>query len=313
MANAQATAELDRQHTSANADSQAVTAQTEELSANQKGLETQFVWKDANRQFLRMRAFIAKQALLMKLSMAHQDDALDYLAQAISIKTRYDQAVSDAFQRLKAVETGMSSYYGYPFPDTRPDSLPVFEPTDRNTHDMIIAWSRRVAHWLAAFTRRANSYILPLSLKSLAGDSFSNFLKTGTVTFSLENHFDDFQRHIRVRGVAAWAKNDHDEFWEVDLIPPEQAIVHFESGSKSTVMQDKTLCRVSRVMSRQRLAVPEVGAVTSAFTGSPVGQWTVFVRNAVNRDTVPAQFPDDIEIDLYLSYLFVPPFVPPTL
>jgi hypothetical protein len=271
-----------------------VTAQTEELDANQQGLETQFTWKDANRHFLRMRAAVARQALLAKFSMAFQDDALDFQAQALPIKTRYDQALSDAYQRLKAVETGMASYYGYPFPDTRPDPLPDFDPNDRHTHDKIIAWSRRVAHWLAAFTRRANSYILPLSLKSLAGDSFSNFLKTGTVTFSLENLFDDFQRHIRVRGVAAWAVNDHNLFWEVDLIPPEQAIVHFESGSKSTVTQDKTLCRVSRVMSRQRLAVPEVGAVTSAFTGSPAGQWTVFVRNAENRDTVPAQFPDDI-------------------
>jgi hypothetical protein len=322
MAKDQATAELDRQHFGANADSAAVTAQTEELDANKKGLNTQSLWKDANRQFLRQRAWVARQALLTKLSMSHRDDALNFKAQALSAKTRYDQAVSDAYQRLKAVDAGLSYYYGYPYPDTRPDPLPVLAPPgDSHAHDQIIAWTRRVAHWLAAFTRRTNSYIVPLSLKTLAGDSWSNLLKTGSVTFDLENYFDDFQRHIRVRGVAAWTisernmlwdVNERNMFWEVDLIPPEQAVVHFESDSTSTVPQGKTLCRLSRVMSRQRLSVPEVGAVTSAFTGSPAGKWTVFVRSAANRHAPPANLPDDIEIDLYLSYLFAPPYVPPT-
>jgi hypothetical protein len=311
MAKDQATTELSRQLTSASSDSQAVTAQTEELDANQKGLQTQFIWKDANRQFLRERAWVARQALLTKLSMAQQVDALDFLAQANSIKARYIQGVSDAYARLIAVADGLKAYYAYPFPDARPDPLPAFDPDDRDTHDQIVAWTRRVGQWLAAFTRRTNSYILPLSLKFLAGNTWSDGLKTGIWSFSLGNYFDDFQRHIRVRGITAWAVNDHNMLWEVDLIPPVLATVHFESlpgkpGKKSIITQDATLCRVSRVMSRQRLAVPEIGAVTAAFTGSPTGQWVVKVRNAEDRESLPDQFPDDIEIDLYLSYLFVP-------
>jgi len=54
-----------------------------------------------------------------------------------------------------------------------------------------------------------------------------------------------------------------------------------------------------------RLAVPEVGAVTAAFTGSPIGQWNVTVRNAANPTAVPSALPDDIEIDLYLTYTYV--------
>jgi hypothetical protein len=36
--------------------------------------------------------------------MSQNGDALDFLAQANSVKTRYIQAVSDAYQMLQAVE-----------------------------------------------------------------------------------------------------------------------------------------------------------------------------------------------------------------
>jgi hypothetical protein len=307
MARDQAKAELDRQLISVDAETEAVRAQTEELDAHKKGLETQFTWTDANRTFLRQRAWTARQALLLKLSMANQGHALDFRDQAASVKTRYVQAISDAYSRLKAVETGLSAYYGYPFPDTRPDPLPTFVAHDTKTHDEIVAWTRRVAHWIAAFSKRTNNYILPLSLKSRTGNEFVSGLSTGSWTFSLENFFDDFQRHIRVHGVTAWAVNDRNSLWQVDLTPPSTAKVMLESGGEpKTITQDAPLCRVSRVMSRVRLAVPEVGAVTGAFTGSPIGTWKVTVRNAAHPRTVPRQFPDDIEIDMYLSFLHLP-------
>jgi hypothetical protein len=183
MARDQAKAELDRQLISVDAETEAVRAQTEELDAHKKGLETQFTWTDANRTFLRQRAWTARQALLLKLSMANQGHALDFRDQAASVKTRYVQAISDAYSRLKAVETGLSAYYGYPFPDTRPDPLPTFVAHDTKTHDEIVAWTRRVAHWIAAFSKRTNNYILPLSLKSRTGNEFVSGLSTGSWTF----------------------------------------------------------------------------------------------------------------------------------
>lgn len=300
----QATAELDRLLGSNAVEQSALAVQTEDLSAQKKGLETQSTWREANRNFLRQRAFIAKQALLVKLSMEQQGDVLDLRGQALSIKTRYIQAVSDAHARLMAVKKGLDAYYGYPFPDKRPDDLPDFAPENTKSHDDIVAWSRRVGHWLTAFRLRTSSYILPISLTSLTGN---NSIDGKEHTFSLKDLFDPFQRHIRVYGIAAWAINDRDAFWQVDLTPPTEATVVFESStSPVTVSQDPTLCRISRVMSRTRLAVPESGAVTSVFKGSPIGSWKVTVKPAPHQQTVPTSFPDDIEIDLYLNYLFVP-------
>jgi len=306
MARDQAKAELDRQFMGVDAESQAVKAQTEELDANKKGLDTQFAWANANRIFLRQRAWAARQALLMKLAMASHGDALDYIEQSESVKSRYIQAISDAYCRLETVENGLKAYYGYPHPDTNPDPLPKLKVDDTKSHDEIVAWLRRVAHWMAAFSKRTNSYIAPLSLKILTDNAWVQGQSSGSWTFSLENYFDTFQRHVRVRGVTAWAVNDRNALWQVDLTPPKSATVHLESGELKSITQDAPLCRISRVMSRVRLAVPEVGAVTAAFTGSPIGQWKVTVRNAATPKTVPEILPEDIEIDLYLSFLYVP-------
>jgi hypothetical protein len=158
--------------------------------------------------------------------MEQQGDVLDLIGQALSIKTRYIQAVSDAYVRLKAVEKGLDGYYGYPFPDKTPDPLPDFVPENTKSHDDIVAWSRRVAHWLTAFRLRTNSYILPLSLKSLTGNNSIDD-KEHTFSLSLKDFFDPFQRHIRVYGIAAWAVNDRNAFWQVDLKPPTEATVVF--------------------------------------------------------------------------------------
>lgn len=304
LTKAQATEDLTKQAHSANASSQQVAGEIAGAQAMQVGLQKQADWAQKNAAYLRQRADTARQTLQMKVAMAAMTALLDFHAQMNSAQTMYLQGVWDAYLRLQAITIGLARYYNYPSPDN--DPLPEFSD-DPASFDLILAWSRRAARWLAAFTRRTNNYVYTVSVKQITGDQWDPGKAHASWQFELPlGAFAADERHIRVRGVTAWADNDRGKIWQVILTPPATTKVQYESGRISDSFQQASpACRVGRVVSRGKVVVPEISGLTALYNTSPVGTWTADLRDAISPQEVPKTLPDDIQIDIYLSVLTV--------
>ncbi len=299
----QATYNLFKEKLSADSSLSAAIGDLEAANAMTEGLKKQADWAEKNTQHLHDRAEVARQTLRMKVTLATMTAMLDFESQHKSAEVQYREGVSDAYLRLKAVEQGLHLFYDYPYPDS--DPLPPLSDDDPSSFDAILSWSRRVARWLAAFTRRCNNYVLTLSIKTLVGGQWEAGKANGSWSFNLPlTTFSPGECHVRIRGVVPWAPNAGEGSWQVVLKCPTATQVCYESGKLSDVFpQDVGLCRISKVVSRTRVVTPEISGATTLFNASPIGDWNVQLRTPFDRLSVPPSWPDDIELDLYLSVL----------
>jgi hypothetical protein len=306
LTQAQATEELDKEGHTAAASSKQLAGDIAGLEAVQNGVQKQAEWAGKNAGYLRQRADAARQTLRMKIALAATTALLDFEKQMDSARNMYLEGVWDAYVRLQAVNTGISRYYNYASPNK--DPLPEFTD-DPASFDAILAWTRRVARWLAAFTRRSNNYVYTISVKQRTGDAWQRGANEASWKFDLPSTaFDAKERHVRIRGVTAWAENDKGKVWQVILKPPANTQVYYESGAKSPIFeQDAPSCRVSKVVSRGKVVIPEVSGLTALYNASPIGTWTIDARLATSPQEIPRTLPDDIELDLYLSVLTIQP------
>ena len=267
-------------------------------------LEKQANWESKNAQHLRHRMDVARQTLRMKIAMAAITSMLDFDHQMISAQRQYLEGAHDAYKRLVAVDLGLRQLYQYPYPEA--DALPALSQ-DPGSFDEVVSWARRAGRWLAAFNRRCNNYVLPVSVRRLTGSGWDSGRSKGQWTFQVPTTlFDARERHVRLRGITAWALNDRDQLWETVVIPPKSTRVYYESDALSDpFVQECGTCRIAKVVSRRRVVMPEVSGITALYNASPLGEWTVTIRHAFDRETVPKQIPDDVELDLYLSVLTV--------
>jgi len=209
--------------------------------------------------------------------------------------------LNDAYARLEKVNEGLNRLYSYRLSSGNLDPLPVLTE-NFESFDQILAWSRRVAAWLSAFNRRCHNYVLPLSVRRLAGAEWENGKETGKWKFPVgPDVFDENERHVRIRGMCAWCVGKEGPF-TLDVWLPTASHVRYEEGPWTDLAQDVRRCRLGRVIKRETGSVPEVSGLTGLFNASPIGEWRVKVSNPT-ADLL--EVPEDIQIDLYLSVLTI--------
>lgn len=272
-------------------------AQLSAAELSKAGLAAQMDWAKRNTDYLAERAKAIRDVMRYKAALAdfdippapnrHSGDLLDFASRMKAIKKRYQGQLADAYLRLEAVEMGLQSIYNYKdaLPKPLSDSVDIFED--------ILAWTRRAAAWLAALTRRSHNYVLPISVKrSCGGDAkWQEGKRKGEWHFKIdESLFSDNERLVRIRGICAWCSGK-DGPYVLDVTLP-----------KNQFDQKPERCRLGRVLSRRGMSMPEVSGVTALFNASPIGEWKVKPSDPVHDRM---NWPDDFQIDLYLSVLIV--------
>lgn len=258
-------------------------------------------WNAKNAEFLRHRANATRNVMRMKAALTYDGSLLDFAGQMFKVVRRYIEQVDDAYARLKAVETGLKALYAYSLAGTL-DPLPPLTK-DLSSFDDVVSWTRRVAAWLAAFTRRCHNYVLTLSVRHLAASKWDGGKANLDWTFCVPTSlFDENERHIRIRGMCGWCVGA-DGPYVLDCWPPtDDAMVRFERGDWTRLDQKVARFRIGRVLKLQSATVPEVSGLTALFNASPVGTWRV---KATSPGTDHPSAPDDFFLDLYLSVLTV--------
>lgn len=277
-------------------------AQFELTSADHaaEGLTAQANWDNKNTEYLQDRAERIRQLMRYRAALTKHGDLLDFQSRITPLKDRYQQQLADAYARLSAVDIGLTKIYDYA-PLGVPDPLPELGD-DVQDFEHILAWTRRVAAWLAAFTRRCHNYVLPLSVKNLAGAGWASGVKKGEWKFTIDKGmFADNERHVRVRGICAWCVPQGGPY-TLDVEIPAETSIRYESGTwKENVRQSVKSCRLGRVLPRSSFPVPEVGGVTALYNASPFGEWKVRASDPFSSHS--KDWPSDFQIDLYLSVL----------
>lgn len=278
--------------------------QKDALDQQTAGLQAQMNWDDANRGYLARRADLDKAELILELAMAQVTWLLDFRSQMKSIAPRYRQTVVDAYDRLKAVDAGMMSIYGRRDVQGNPvDPLPQL--TDEMSVDSIIGWTRRIATWLLALSRRSSNYVFPISVKKRAAAGWAAGQRTRSWTFTLPIAEFPGQSFVRIRGIAVWVSGGTDgTVWTVRTTLPDITTLMYEQGLTQIISQGQIECIACPVQRRADKLTPTVIGTTTCYNASPTGtgDWTVGISDAYDPNS-PAT-PDDIQIDVYLSAVF---------
>lgn len=272
--------------------------------------DAQMRWDDVNRGFLAARAEVERDELMLKLAMAKIDWLLNFQEQFEAIRPRYHQAVIDAYERLHAIQEGILKIYGHvapggSLPDRPGPTAPGGSSPDRQTEnkcvDLLVAWTRSTATWLAALTRRSHNYVLPVSVKTLAGAAaWDAGVSERTWSFPLPATRFDHEYYIRLRGVAGWVQGGEDQkLWTLNVQLPDWTTGIYEGDETYNYNQGVVHCKVSNVTERKNRFSAEIVGSSSLFNCSPIGIWTLSIQDAFGRPG--ADVPNDIHLDLYLA------------
>src|SRR5688572_7244911 len=117
-----------------------------------------------------------------------ENGVLNYGKRLTSLESRFLNDFSYAYARLEKIALGASLVYGY---DEM--KLPRYEDDQIQFFDNCLIWDQTTNNWLIKFNRRDQSYILPISIKSLmTKKEWSESCKIGIWNFKLsENLFLD--------------------------------------------------------------------------------------------------------------------------
>jgi hypothetical protein len=165
-----------------------------------QGLKSRADWDTLNANFLRSRTIVARNIQDIKSRAATDADGiLNYGKRLESLKKRFHQDFRDALARLQPVQKGLQDIYGYDVP----------LPTDESSIDYFdecLLWSRQAIQWLIRFSRAEQSFILPISLRSIVGDSvWRDKRQDGIWEINLSEDLFIDSAHVRLRGLSVMA------------------------------------------------------------------------------------------------------------
>lgn len=275
------------------------------------GLQIRVDWDKVNADFLRRRTLISRQLEEIKATAtAHPNGVLNYSKRLTSLKGRFHNDFRDAIARIHSIQRGLRDIYGYVEPVPSDDTAVQF-------FDDCLLWTRNVIQWLIRFSRLEQNVVLPLSVRSLVGETeWRTGLAAGYWCFSLNESFLPEGCHVRLRGLSAFAEPSAgcDQVWRMSVVVPRCAIYR-HLDSEVTVEVDQSIVpsiELGRVTSRESNREPDVAGASAAFNASPFGMWSVRVHSSVGRrrnggsqkqtSKHPTLSLDDVYLDLALAF-----------
>jgi hypothetical protein len=264
------------------------------------GLAAQVTWESSNVEFQKRRTIISRDINDFKAkAVLDPNGVLNYVKRLRPLKQRFDRDFRDALARMKVIEKGLKSIYGYDFPCPKDEGAVDY-------YDQCLLWTRHVIQWVLKFSRNEQNTILPISLKQvLTQAQFDSVKESGSFSFELlEAHFPTMV-NIRLRGLSIYVEENKEvdnRVWKVKVSPPAiGTITHYLTKRKTNFDQSfLDPCFLGRVCRRQPGKTADIVGITSLYNASPIGKWKLDLLGAI-----PLQEPkgiDDIIIDFQLAF-----------
>ncbi len=263
------------------------------------GSKAQSVWDAKNAVFLRRRTLVARKFQDIRLKAATAADGiLNYSKRLSSLRERFHRDFRDALARMNAVHVGLREVYAYSEPlPTSPEAIDYY--------DRCLLWVRGAIQWLIRFSRREQSFVLPVSVKDLAGPAgWKEGIKTGVWNFPVGGFLEDL-KHVRLRGISATVRDRvgyKDRLWQLDVVLPESGVFHHLEGTEGHIDQsDLPSVLLGRVVERDFVRDPDIAGVVAIHNASPLGSWRVSIVASVPSADAGEPL-DDLMLDLHLSF-----------
>jgi hypothetical protein len=278
--------------------------------------------------FLVNRTLVGRSVNEMKvMEMSNEGGALNYAERMISVQAHFDSDVGAALSRIMAASDGLQMLFGYD--NALPAAVALIKaraavPDDpsRRFVDDCLAWIREAIDFVVRFRQLDQSYIVPVSLRSLLGVSAGQPLPiaAGPLQFVLnETLFRDVanmldERHVRLRGISAFVieNNDPPGLWELLATIPRQSFCRLHpslvpAGGNEVVQLDQSdvpPCRIATVERRSSQRAPIVAGAAALFNASPFSapgsSWSVLVRPIPGSAAVAGNL-SDVFIELHVA------------
>lgn len=205
--------------------------------------KTRMEWEAHNQVFRRDRADVARSATMSKAAAYSQPGgALNFREQMDGLAKRIAVDLREIMARAFAIQTGMKSVYGIGV-----DWPTVYQAGD-GTHfatlpriDDLYAWLRNCATEIERFRQQDQNYILPISLRTLLGETgWKQALDSSTTRFYINPDLFPDQAHVRLRGVRAftYGTQQADGYWGARLILPTRVRSRDMTGVTTVRDQD---------------------------------------------------------------------------
>ena len=226
--------------------------------------------------FRRRRTQAARDANAMKLiAYTSPNGALNYNEQLSGIRQRFLSDADGVLQRLGPLRDGLARIYSYSLPPALGDL------------DSIVVAIREVIGWMAEFSVDEQNYILPLSVRTLAGNTWNGGLSDSGCSFNLDLTIFAGRSFIRLRGISlSVITDDSDSTWSATITPPAHGLVRFAPNGPTSVIDQSDIAPVTigRVRPLSSPQPPDVAGALSLTNASPAGatsadKWNVVIRN----------------------------------
>jgi hypothetical protein len=278
--------------------------------ARRKGLQVQYDWHSANREFSRQRTAVTRRFANLKMNAATLPDGiLNHSKRLPGLRSQFEQDVCVAVSKLSAAHKGLRELFG--FEHALPDlSLP-------NAFEELIKWTRTVIQWLIANSQRDRSVACTISLRELVGErGWVEGAVAREWRFNIaEDFFGDSLTTIRLRGlsVVTVARSDirrkcdsPPRLYRFSMTPPITAVTRHSSGDARNVDQSCLApLIIGRVTDRWTPRSPDIVGNNYIQNASPIGDWKITLDGAVPRAGHEADLLvdlADIQIDLHFVY-----------
>jgi hypothetical protein len=274
------------------------------MQARQKnlaGLDARATWDKENSNFMRRRTKTARKYQDIKAKAATDPDGVLNLTKRMApLRARFRQDFRDALARLRVVCQGMAEVYGYDVP------LPKNEAAI-DYFDQCLFWNRQAIQWLIRFSRMEQSFVLPISVRDLAGDAaWKAGMKAASWEFTIPVDAIPNAAHVRLRGLSAYVMGCHAEkhVWQALATPPTLAQLRHLRAKRPPMKQPKVpVCRFGRVTVREAIRDPDIVGVSALHNASPFGIWNFKLTGCVPHHRGLCKL-EDVILDLHVAFRF---------
>jgi hypothetical protein len=287
---------------SAGAQKHAFLASQASVSSRIEAVRFRDEWNKRNIEFRKRRTIAARNIQDLKAKLVTDSDGiLNHAKRLPAIKKRFQADFNNALARMIVAQDGIEKLFGYT------TKIPT-NMTSIDYFDDCLVWCRDAIHWIIRFARREQGTVRTVSLRSLLGNGWANFIANHTAMVTVPASEFAGLSCVRIRGVAlnvvqtAAPSGTRPALWKIRCRVPQSGRYVQLNGSVIDIDQASAPpCQFGRVSVRNFVRDPDVLGASALHNTSPIGNWEFTVDGAVGQPFDLTEI-EDIELDIHIVY-----------
>ena len=276
-------------------------------------LEKQVKWEHVNRDFRLMRVQVDRKFEYLKLvAFKAENGVLNLKKRMEPLQARWCNDFYEARLRIETASKGLSEIFGYEAP------VPIQKKDQTDYFDYCVLWVRNAINSVIRFSQLDQSFILPVSLRSLIAKDdaakWGSSLKNG-LSFEI-SELDLFKgfTHVRVKGLCLFSQTNnikkikinysciYEGIIQSEIMVPKTSYYRHNNGDKVSTDQSMIpVLRFNRIASRNFIRQPDIVGTSILNNLSPYGIWNINLPQVNANDLLTKIQIEDIYLDLHIT------------